>query len=218
MGMGLVLLVVLGVAGFFLARKLGLLGFFLTLGNRAISRFQRSEAGGKTVFNVTPARPSLIALVAIVLGVVLLMNFEILGIIAIFGLIPLIMGMMAFLIGARSRQAATITLADGTIQSGSKSWPIGEVVDFNVRKGSKVKTDAYAPVVHQSPGGGLIHGGTPISAMFSRGLNKRMVERSYLVTLRLRASSDEVVLSGGLTLDCAESLQRDLRDVITTGP
>lgn len=216
MSLGLVLLVVLGVAGFFLAKKLGLLGFFLTLCNRGISRFQRSEAGGKTVFNVTPARPSLITLAAIALGVAMLMHGEALGIIAIFGLIPLIMGAMAFLIGARYRQAATITVADGTIQSGSKSWPINEVADFNVRQGSKVKTDAYAPVVHHSADGARIQGATPTSAMISRGLNKRMVERSHLVTLRTRSGSDEVVLSGGLTLDCAASLQRDLRDAIAT--
>ncbi|MPZ41944.1 MAG: hypothetical protein GEV05_00810 [Betaproteobacteria bacterium] len=215
MGMSLVLLVALGGAGFFLAKKFGLLGLVLTLGNRGRSRFRRSESDGKTIFNVTPARPSLAALAAIAVGVVMLMNVETLGIFAYFGLIPMIMGLLAFPIGARYRQSATITISDGAIQSGDKSWPIGEVADFNVRRGSRINADEPASVIHRTPDGGLIYGSKSTSAMFSRVLNRRMIERSYLVSLRTRAGSDETVLSGGLTLDCAESLQRDLRDAIS---
>lgn len=218
MSMGLVLLVVLGGAGVFLAKKLGLLGLVLTLGNPTRSRFRRSESDDKTVFDVTPARPSLAALAAIAVGVVMFMNAETLEIIAIFGLIPLTMGLLAFPIGARYRQAATITISDGAIQSGGKSWPIGDVADINVRRGSRINADESAQVVHRTPDGGLVYGAKSSSAMFSRVLNRRMIERSYLVSLRTRAGSDETVLSGGLTLDCAESLQRDLREAISLEP
>lgn len=81
-------------------KRLGLLRFILTLGNRGISRFHRSERDSQTIFNVTPARPSIAALVAIV---VMLMNVEAPEIIAFFGLIPLTMGALAFPIGARYR-------------------------------------------------------------------------------------------------------------------
>lgn len=216
MGMGLILLVVLGVAGFFLARKLGLLGFILTLGNRGRSRFHRSERDGHTIFNVTPARPSIAALVAIVVGVVMLMNVETLEIIAFFGLIPLTMGALAFPIGARYRQPATITIADDAVSNGGKSWRLGEIADFNVRRGSRINANEPPPVVQRTPDGGLVYGSKSTSAMFSRALNRRMIDRSYLVSLRTRAGSDETVLSGGLTLDCAEALQRDLREALST--
>ncbi len=215
MGMGLVLLVVLGMAGFFLARKLGGLGFVLTLGNRGRSRFHRSERDGQTTFNVTPARPSIAALVAIVVGVIMLMNVEALEIIAFFGLIPLTMGALAFPIGARYRQPATITIADDAVSNGGKSWRLGEIADFNVRRGSRINAHEPPPVVQRTPDGGLIYGSKSTSAMFSRALNRRMIDRSYLVSLRTRAGSDETVLSGGLTLDCAEALQRDLREALS---
>lgn len=216
MGMGLILLVVLGTAGVFLANKLGLMGFVLTLGNRGKSRFRRSESDGHTVFNVTPARPSLTALAAIAVGVVMLMNVETLEIIALFGLIPLTMGLLAFPIGARYRQPVTITVSDDAIHSGAGTWPLGEIVDFNVRRGSRINADEPAPVIYRTPGGALVYGSRSTSAMFSRVLNRRAIERSYLVTLRTRAGSDEAVLSGGLTLDCAEALRRDLRDTISS--
>lgn len=215
MGIGLILLVVLGVAGFFLAKKLGLLGFVLTLGNRGRSRFRRSESDGQTIFNVTPARPSLTALAAIAVGVAFLMNVETLEFIAFFGLMPLIMGLLAFPIGARYRQPATITITDDAVRSGGKTWPRGEIVDFNVRQGSRVNTDEPPLVIHRTPDGGLIYSRSSFE-MISRILNRRMIERSYFVSLRTRAGSDETVLSGGLTLDCAEALQRDLREALST--
>jgi hypothetical protein len=215
MGMGLILLVVLGVAGFFLAKKFGLLGLLLTLGNSGRSRFRRSGSAGETVFRVTPARPSLTALAAIAVGLTFLMNVETLGIFAFFGLMPLTMGLLAFPIGARYRQSATITITDEAVSSGGKSWGFGEIADFNVRQGSRINTDEPPLVIHQTPDGGLIYGRSSF-AMMSRVLNRRMIERSYFVSLRTRAGSDETVLSGGLTLDCAHALQRDLREAVST--
>lgn len=216
MSMGLIFLVVLGVAGFILAKKLGLVGFALTLANGSRSRFRRSESDGQAIFNVTPARPSLAALVAIAIGVAMFMNAETLEIIAFFGLIPLTMGLLAFPIGARYRQPATITVTDDAIRRGVRTWPLGEIADFNVRRGSRVNADEPPPVIHHTPDGGLVYGGKSTSAMISRVLNRRMIERSYLVTLRTRAGSDETVLSGGLTLDCAEALRSDLREALFT--
>jgi len=215
MGMGLILLVVLGVAGFFLAKKFGLLGLVLTLGNRGRSRFRRSESDGQTIFHVTPARPSLTALAAIAVGLAFLTNVETLEFFAFFGLMPLIMGLLAFPIGARYRQPATITIADDAVSSGGKSWRLDEIADFNVRQGSRINTDEPPLVIHQTPDGGLIYGRSSF-AMMSRVLNRRMIERSYFVSLRTRAGSEETVLSGGLTLNCAEALQRDLREALST--
>ncbi|PKP85772.1 MAG: hypothetical protein CVT80_00675 [Alphaproteobacteria bacterium HGW-Alphaproteobacteria-2] len=214
MSMGLVLLVVLGAAGFFFARQLGFLGLIQTLGNPSRSRFRRSEPDGKTVFDVTPARPSRAALAAIAVGVIMLVNVSTLEIIAAFGLIPLAMGLLAFPIGARYRQPATMTISDGAVRSGNKSWPIGDIADINVRRGSRINADEPAQVVHRTPDGGLIYGSKSTSAMFSRVLNRRMIERSYLVRLRTRRESGEVVLSGGLTEDCARALAADLGKVI----
>ena len=216
MGTGLLLLVVLGVAVFFLGRKLGMLGFFQTLGNRSRSRFRRSESDGQIIFKITPARPSLAAVIAIALGVALLWRAEALCSIAWFGLLPIIMGAMAFPIGARYRRFVTITIAADAIHSGGKSWRLQEIADFNVRRGSRINADEPAPVIHRTAAGGLVYGGKSTSAMFSRALNRRAIERSYLVTLRTRADSDEKVLSGGLTLDCADALRGDLRDAVST--
>lgn len=214
MGMGLIFLVVLGAAGFLLAKKLGLPGLLLTLGNGSRGRFRRSDLEGQTIFDVTPARPSIAALVAITIGVVMLMNVETLAIIAYFGLIPLAMGLLAFPIGARYRRPTTITFTDDAVRSGGETWPLGEIADFNIRRGSRINADEPPPIVHRASDGGLIYGGKSTSAMFSRLLNRRMIERAYLVSLRTRAGSDERVLSGGLTLDCAEALQRDLREAL----
>jgi len=215
MGMGLIVLVVLVVAGFFLAKKLGLLGFFLTISNGSRSRFRRSQADGQTIFDVTPARPSLAALIAIGVGVAMLINSEMLGIIAFFGLLPLVMGAMAILIGVRYRRAATIRVTENAVHCGGKTWPFAEVADINIRRGSRVNADEPALVTHRAPDGGLIYGSKSTSAMISRVLNRRMLERSYFVSLRTHAGSDETVLSGGLTLDCAEALQRDLREAVS---
>nr|WP_067288465.1 hypothetical protein [Marinobacterium profundum] len=204
MGMGSILLVVLGVAGFFLVRKFGVLGFILTLGNPSRSRFRRSQSDGQTIFNVTPARPSFAALPLILVGVVMLLNVETLGGVAYFGWLPVIMGVITLLTGARYRRAATITLVENAVHSGGKTWLFDEIVDFYVRQGSRTNADESAPVP------------IPTSTAIMRALTRSMVERSYFVSLRVRADSDEAVLSGGLTLECAEALQYDLREALST--
>ena len=215
MGAGLILLVVLAVAGAFLASRFGLPGFVLTLANRGRSRFHRTDSDGQAVFTVTPARPSLAALAALAVGVIMLANVEKLEIIALFGLIPLTMGALAFPIGARHRQAATITITPDALRSRSRTWPLAEIADFNIRRGSRINADEPPVVVHRAADGGLVPAGKSTSAMISRALNRRMIERSYLVSLRGRSGSDETVLSGGLTLECAEALQHDLRESLS---
>lgn len=145
----------------------------------------------------------------------MLMNGETLGIGAYFGLIPLAMGLLAFPIGARYRRPAAIVFTDDAVRSDGTTWPLGEIADFNIRRGSRINAQEPPPVVHRTPAGGLIYGSKSTSAMFSRLLNRRMVERAYLISLRTRAGSDETVLAGGLTLDCAEALQRDLREELS---
>lgn len=51
--------------------------------------------------------------------------------------------------------------------------------------------------------------------LFSRALNRQMIEWFYLVSLRTRAVSDASALSGGPTLDCAVALQRDLHEPLS---
>ncbi|SLN10486.1 hypothetical protein [Oceanibacterium hippocampi] len=210
MGTGILVLLLLLAAGYVLLTKFGWANAFRTLGNRATSRFVRSSADGGTTFEVVPARASRAALVLLISGAALCSQLW-LEIIALFGLIPVTMGLLAFPIGARYRTPATITVSDQDIRSGDKAWPLSDVADLNLRRGSRIRTDEPPQVVHRTAGGGLVYGAQPTSAMFSRALNRRAVERSYLVTLRTRSGSDETVLSGGLTLECAQALQNDLR-------
>ena len=145
--------------------------------------------------------------------VVLFLNVETLEIIAHFGLIPLTMGALAVPIGARNRHPANITIADDAVRSGRKSWQLDKVADFNVWRGSRINAKEPPPVVQSTSDGGLIHGRKSTSAMASCARYGRMVDRSHLVSLRTRAGSVETISSGGLTLDRAEALQRDLREV-----
>lgn len=215
MGMGLVLLVALGVAGFLLARTLGWLDMLRTLGNPSRSRFQRSDSAGQTVFRITPARPSLAALVAIIGGIVWLNAGDSIGVLSWFGALPLVMGAMAFPIGARHRRPATVTVANGVLQSADRSVALADVADISVRRGTWINADEPAPVVHRTADGGQHLASKSTSAMLSRVLNRRMIERSHVVSVRTRAGSNEWVVSGGLTLDCAEALRRDLQEAVS---
>tara|TARA_R110000787_G_scaffold283764_1_gene396846 strand:- start:2058 stop:2528 length:471 start_codon:yes stop_codon:yes gene_type:complete len=146
----------------------------------------------------------------------MLMNVEMLEIIAFFDLIPLTMSARLPDQGAIS---ATVTIADDAISSGGKSWRLGEIADFNVRRGSRINANEPPPVVQRTRDGGRICSRKSTSAMFSHALNRWMIDCSYLVSLRCaraQGAMKQFRVSGGLALDCAEALQRDLREALST--
>lgn len=213
MGIGLIIgIVALGAAAYF-----GLLSVMLNVlisplyGRRSV--FRRSMlSGDETRFDVTPARPSRGALVALVVGLLLIYlvpDFWIVGV------VPLVIGLMVLSVGARYRKRSSITFAQDQLVAGKRKWALADIVGVNVRAGSSFNTDDPGQAIYTTPVGGQVLGGKSSSVLFSKALARRVVERSYLLTLRTRQGSKEDVLAGGLSLDCAKSLRDDLASEVT---
>ncbi|MEZ5566094.1 MAG: hypothetical protein R3F24_11460 [Gammaproteobacteria bacterium] len=211
MGIGLIILVVAIAAVLYFGRSSSWGNALSALGYPTESRFERVTSSPDEVrFKVTPARSSRGAILFLSTGglIFLIPGF------GIFGLIPLVMGLMILPLGSRYRKPATLgVVADGLVDAQGK-WSFADIAGLYVRGGSSFNTDDPGQGVYTMPDGGHVYGGKPTSVMFTKALARRVVERSYLVTLRSRSGSQEHVLSGGLTLKCAQALRDDLSSEI----
>lgn len=208
MGSVTVLLLILLGGGYLLAKRYGGGSVFDTLRNPTTSRFtRRTEEGGGSVFDVTPARPSWTLLV--LSAVTFLIGFA-------FPPLWLFIGVFAlfFFIGAKHRKPVSCSVSEGTLRVGDRTWPVADVASLQVRRGSRAGTQEVGTVVTTVPGTGIVTGGKPTSALVGKALGGRMAERSYLLTMRTRHGSEEEVIAGGLTLECAEALLRDLEECV----
>jgi hypothetical protein len=216
MGFALIIgVIALGAAAYF-GLLSGLANALMAFANSKTARFSRSApTESETIYHVTPARPSRGALIAVGIGLLLIYQFPGFWIV---GLIPLLIGLMVLPVGGRYRKSATIRVAGDVLVSGRHNWPLTDIVSLNVRAGSAFNTDDPGQAVYTTPGAGLVQGGKPTSVLFMKALARRVVERSYLVTLRTRQGSKEHVLAGGLNRDCAGSLADDLAsDIVARG-
>lgn len=208
MGFPLIIgLIVLGAAAYF-GLLTGVMNAVTTLGNSNTSAFRRSTpSANEATYHVTPARPSRGAIVAIGIGLLLIYQFPGFWIV---GLLPLVIGLVVMLVGARHRRRSTIRIAGDVLFCGKKQWPLADIADLQVRAGSRFNTDDPGQAIYTTPVGGQVLGGKSSSVLMTKALARRVVERSYLVTLRARQGSKEQVLAGGLTPECARSLADDL--------
>lgn len=223
MGFGTILFIGLLAGGFFLLKRFGLAGAFQALLYPAKARFTRYDdaATGAAIFDVTPARVSWTILILCVL-IYLIGNwiyqadsasghsnaipFLIWAFIPVFGYF--------LLIGARHRKRVRLTVSGEAIHAGERSWPLSQIASLQVRKGSRRGEEEVGTIVTTDPETGVATGAKPTSALIGKALGGKMAARSYLLTLRSRAGSDEHVLAGGLTLECAAALHQDLLQCI----
>lgn len=210
MGFGLIIgVITLGAAAYF-GLLSGLLNAVMTFANSKISVFRRKGSpGNDTIFHVSPARPSRGALIAIGVGSLTIYQFPDFWIL---GLVPLAIGLVVLSVGARHRKRSTITVSGDVLVSGKMKFPLADIGALSARAGSAFNTDDPGQAIYTTPVGRQVLGGKSSSVLLMKALARRVVERSYLVTLRTRQGSKEHVLAGGLTPECAEAL----RDEITS--
>lgn len=211
---GLVQVAIWGAVAYFLIRKIWWRNAITALRNPAEARFTRSQAAsGESMFQVTPARTSRAGFALIGVGLLILLIFTLLipaAILAAVGLIPLIMGVIAASIGSRYRAPATIAVSDQRLLAGRQEWPLADIATFNVHQGSRINTDDPGPSVYRDVSGRMMQRNQSTTVMFSRAFNRRAVERSHILSLRCHRGSQESVLCGGLTRQCADALHNDL--------
>lgn len=204
MGLGLILIVV--AVSFYYRKKFSWLNSFSSIGYPADSRFERSETSAdEVIFNVTPARSSRGALIFIISGFLI----SLIPGIGIIGIVPLVMGLLVFPVGSLHRKPAILRITNKSLSDGDKEWSFSDIVAIHVRNGSSFNTEEPGQPVYSTPQG-PVYGSKSTSVVFTKALGRRVVDRSYLVTLLTRQNSDESVLSGGLTLQCAEALRNSL--------
>jgi len=211
---GLAQLAILGVVAYFLVRKIWWRNAFAAIGNPVEAQFSRlPPADGESVFQVTPARSSRAGLILIVAGLGILLVFTLLlpdAILASMSLIPLIIGIVSFSIGSRYRAPATIAVSDRTLRAGQQEWRLADIAAVNIRRGSRINTDDPPLSAYRDASGRMVQRNQSTTVMFSKAFNRRAVERSHILTLRLHGGSEETVLCGGLNSNCADALYSDL--------
>lgn len=216
MGFPLIIAIIVLGAAAYLGLLTGVMNAVTTLGNSTTSAFLRSTpSANEATYHVTPARSSRGAIIAIGIGLLLIYQFPGFWIV---GLLPLVMGLMVLMVGARHRRRSTIRIAGDLLVCGKQQWPLADIAGLHVRAGSRFNTDDPGQAIYTTPVGGQVLGGKSSSVLFTKALARRVVERSYQVTLRTRQGSKEQVLAGGLTPECARSLADDLAsDIVARG-
>jgi hypothetical protein len=223
MGFSLLILLAAVAIGFYFRGQLGLLNLFATLGNSATARFQRRDdvQSGAEIFDVTPARSSLMFILvmggASIGGTYFLLSREsgfanLLGVVLALIAIPLFL--YPLLTGARYRKSVRLTVANGVLSDGSRSYPVSGITEFAIRKTVKVNEEPVGTLVVGNAFNTIIVGKST-TTMIGRSLGQRQAARSYVISVRTRQSSDEGVLCGGLTKECAEALAQDLNRSIS---
>lgn len=211
---GLVQLAIWGGAAYFLIRKVWWRNAIAAAGNPPEATVVSTRSvNGERIFTVTPARSSRAGIVMIIVGVSILLLFTLSlpdAFLASLGLIPLIMGTIAFAIGSRYRMPAEIVVAGQSLRAGPRTWPLAEIAAIKVKQGSNVNINNPKPGVYRDVDGRIMQRSQSTTVMFSKAFNRQAVERSYIVTLRSHNGSNETVLCGGLTAECANSLCSEL--------
>jgi hypothetical protein len=187
----------------------GGLNLLHTWGNKATAEFNRSDdpAKGGYLYRVRPARASWLAV---------LVPLPLCALVALWGVyaswvayaamtLYFVVAGVFVLPGARHRKPVTISVSPHGIHGEDVAVPIDQIAELEVRYGGvKVSEDPLMPG----------RNGVSTSAMVGRGLGYRQAARSFMLTLRGDGESDAHVLAGGLTLPCAENLQRDIENAV----
>lgn len=197
--------------GLFIAVSLpfGGLNLLRTWFNGARADFTRRDdpARGGYVYAVRPARASWLAvLVPLPLCAFLALWGAFAGWIFYAAMILYFVVAAIFVLpGARFRKPATIAVSAQGIHSGDVSMPLDRLADLSVGyNGVNVSEDPLMPG----------RNGVSTSAMIGRGLGNRQAARSFTLMLRGDGDSRAAVIAGGLTYDCAETLQRDIQNAV----
>ncbi|WP_026452647.1 hypothetical protein [Aequorivita capsosiphonis] len=218
MTFGTIILLSLLIIGIYFAKRLGLTVWFTTLINSSKAKYERHITSSKsTVFDISPARPSwtiiLICFLLYLIGNWLYQTDKASGhsgpvpfFIWIF--IPVFLYFL--LIGARHRKPAKLIISDKELANGKNSWAFPEIARLYINKASTRGEEKVGSSISTEPLTGIVSGGKSTSALMGKYLGGKMAQRSYLISMRTRQSSREVVLAGGLTLETAEALLQDL--------
>ncbi|MCM4156300.1 hypothetical protein [Gramella sp. AN32] len=221
MALGTLIFLALLAGGFYLAKRFGLIFWFITLINTRKAKFTRRNNSGNSVFDISPARPSwTLILICLILYLIGNWIFQIdtasghPGTVAYLIWIFIPVFLFFLLIGARYRRPAQLTISDKELADGKNSWGFPEIAGFYIRKGSRRGEEEVGSSLSIDPWTGMVFGGKSTSALLGKFLGGKMAQRSYLLTMRTRQGSREIVLAGGLTLETAEALLQDLTEVI----
>ncbi|HLW30897.1 MAG TPA: hypothetical protein VKX40_01455 [Aequorivita sp.] len=218
MAFGTLILLILLIGGFYIAKPFGVISWFTTLINPSTAQFiRRNNSDNSIVFDISPARPSwtiiLICLLIYLIGLWIYQADTASGhpatiafLIWIF--IPVFLYFLS--IGARHRKPALLTISGKRFSDGKNSWEFSEIAGLYIRKGSKRGDEEVGSGISTDPVTGMVSGGKSTSALIGKFLGGKMAKRSYLLTMRTYQGSREIVLAGGLTLDTAVALRHDL--------
>lgn len=187
--------------------------------------YTRSTVGGEIVYDVRPASWSKAYVVMTAIVSLILLGFLgglslLLGPIAPVGLV--IAGGVLWLIewrhfvsSNRHRRPVKLRIAAGGIGVGKRQLLGSDIAEFEVATGWKKREPAATVTV--AGGTGIAGTAAVTSAAFSTAgaqlgasMRRRQAERSYLLLVRAKDTSEPEVLVGGLTYDCARRLMDDV--------
>lgn len=226
MAFGTIIFLGLLIIGLYLAQRFGFIVWFTTLINSSKAKYARhNTSGNTTVFDVSPARPSwtiiLICFMLYLIGNWIYQADKASGhsgpfpfFIWIF--IPVFLFFL--LIGARHRKPVQLIVSDKEFVNGKNSWKLPDIASLYIRKGSRRGEEKVGYRVSTEPLTGIVSGGKSTSSLLGKLLGGKMARRSYLLSVRTRHGSHETVLAGGLTMETAEALLKDLNDIILFPP
>ncbi|MGX0904911.1 hypothetical protein [Roseovarius sp. 217] len=187
-----------------------------TWNNPKVASFTRRDdpATGGILFDVEPARAARVpALPLFAFAVFLLLNALLVGTrstgafvgLYVVALVCIGVGCTFVLPGARDRKPVKVSVARHGLQSGDIGMPLNVVTDLRVTLGGLVvDRDSLMPG----------RNGVSTAAMAGRHMGRRQAARGYAVTIRADGESQSILLSGGLTEDCAHALTADLGKAI----
>lgn len=194
---------------------------------RSQSSFRRRDDGpGSAIFEVTPAQPSMISMavsvagflaLSLIAGLILAAIMDsFLGIflgLALAGVFYWLIEWRHFLTSQRYRKPVTIKVNSQGLTKDGQLYAMKDIAELEIRASGKAPDNAQV----------VATGGSAVSSAVSNvgikagnAARRRQAERSFLLTIRTKQSSQTQVIAGGLTLDCAQSLMNDLTAALGT--
>ncbi len=201
--------------------------------------FSRRDEPGFVHFDVSPARSSLSYLLVlgpasvlgtIIVGVIGAAIADTIGALVGVALAAVFLWFRfwrSFVKSQEHRRAVTLSVGKGGLQQGATFLAVGDIAELRVRQA--IAGPNAAPLASASSfvvyGEGAVGAaaayGAHVGNVVGRGIDKtasavrnnllgKQAMRSMVLTARSRAGSQDTVLAGGLTLDCAESLMADV--------